>query len=76
MLELLEKQRETAGILFISHDIAALRALCGTVYVMEHGMLTEQGTIQELLEHPKQAWTKEYAAANHPVSMEGWTWTD
>ena len=76
LLELLEKQRETAGILFISHDVAALRALCGTVYVMEHGMLTEQGTIQELLEHPKQAWTKEYAAANHPVSREGWTWTD
>ena len=76
LLELLEKQRETAGILFISHDVAALRALCGTVYVMEHGMLTEQGTMQELLEHPKQAWTKEYAAANHPVSREGWTWTD
>ena len=64
------------GILFISHDVAALRTLCGTVHVMEHGMLTEQGTIQELLEHPKQAWTKEYAAANHPVSREGWTWTD
>ena len=76
LLELLEKQRETAGILFISHDVAALRALCGTVYVMEHGMLTEQGTMQELLEHPKQAWTKEYAAANRPASREGWTWTD
>ena len=58
------------------HDVAALRALCGTVYVMEHGMLTEQGTMQELLEHPKQAWTKEYAAANRPASREGWTWTD
>ena len=76
LLELLEKQRETAGILFISHDVAALRALCGTVYVMEHGMLTEQGTMQELLEHPKQAWTKEYAEANRPASREGWTWTD
>ena len=76
LLELLEKQRESAGILFISHDVAALRALCGTVYVMEHGMLTEQGTMQELLEHPKQAWTKEYAAANRPVNREGWTWTD
>ena len=54
LLELLEKQRETAGILFISHDVAALRALCGTVYVMEHGMLTEQGTMQELLEHPNR----------------------
>ena len=70
------ENRETAGILFISHDVAALRALCGTVYVMEHGMLTEQGTMQELLEHPKQAWTKEYAAANRPVNREGWTWTD
>ena len=76
LLELLEKQKETAGILFISHDVAALRTLCGTVYVMEHGMLTEQGTMQELLEYPKQVWTKEYAAANRPVNREGWTWTD
>ena len=60
LLELLEKQRETAGILFISHDVAALRALCGTVYVMEHGMLTEQGTMQELLEHI----SKTYAGAH------------
>ena len=36
----------------------------------------DQGTMQELLEHPKQAWTKEYAAANRPVNREGWTWTD
>ena len=36
----------------------------------------DQGTMQELLGHPKQAWTKEYAAANHPMSREGWTWTD
>lgn len=76
LLELLEKERETAGILFISHDVAALCALCGTVYVMEHGMLTEHGTMQELLEHPKQEWTKQYAAANRPVNREGWTWTD
>ena len=76
LLELLEQQRESTGILFIAHDVAARRTLCGTVYVMEHGMLTEQGTMQELLGHPKQAWTKEYAAANHPMSREGWTWTD
>ena len=78
ILNLLKKinREKGTGILFISHDVAALRALCGTVYVMEHGMLTEQGTIQELLEHPKQAWTKEYAAANRPASREGWTWTD
>ena len=76
LLELLEQQRESTGLLFISHDVAALRTLCGTDYVMEHGMLPEQGTMQELLGHPKQAWAKEYAAANHPMSREGWTWTD
>ena len=72
-------QRAAAALLLALHPryiLAALRALCGTVYVMEHGMLTEQGTMQELLEHPKQAWTKEYAAANRPVNREGWTWTD
>lgn len=76
LLELLEKQRETAGILFISHDVAALRALCGTVYVMEHGMLTEQGTNAGASGTPKTGVDKEYAAANRPASREGWTWTD
>ena len=75
LLKRMNREKQTS-ILFISHDVAALRTLWGTVYVMEHGMLTEQGTIQELLEHPKQAWTKEYAAANRPVNREGWTWTD
>ena len=55
----------------IEADITKLNAATGW-----KPQIPLEQTIQEILEHPKQAWTKEYAAANHPVSREGWTWTD
>lgn len=76
LLHLLQKQKEKTGILFISHDVEALCTLCSKVHVMEHGQLTEEGTMQELLSHPQREWTKQYAAANKQVSKEGWLWKD
>lgn len=76
LLSLLQKQKEKTGILFISHDVEALCTLCSKVHVIEHGRLTEEGTMQELLSRPKQDWTKQYAAANKKVNKEGWLWKD
>ncbi|HIZ56263.1 MAG TPA: ABC transporter ATP-binding protein [Firmicutes bacterium] len=76
LLHLLQQQKEKTGILFISHDVDALCTLCSKVHVMEHGKLTEEGTMQELLSHPKRDWTKQYAAANKKVDKEGWSWED
>lgn len=76
LLKLLAQQKERAGILFISHDIAALSQQCDRVYVMECGQLTETGTMEELLSNPTCEWTKEYVTADRSVSKEGWTWKD
>lgn len=73
LLDLLAKQ--PAGILFISHDVAALENLCATVHVMENGQITESASMTELLNVPKRAWTKEFAAAWKSPDKEGWTWT-
>lgn len=74
LLELLAKQ--SAGILFTSHDVAALETLCTTVHVMEHGQITESGSMGDLLDNPKQAWTKDFSAAWKSPDKEGWTWMD
>lgn len=74
LLELLSKQ--SAGILFISHDVAALESLCATVHVMESGQITESAPMAELLNAPKRTWTKEFAAAWKSPDKEGWTWMD
>lgn len=74
LLDLLAKQ--SAGILFISHDVAALKRLCSIVHVMESGQITESASMTELLDHPTRAWTKQFAAAWESPNKEGWIWTD
>jgi len=72
LLDLLAKQ--SAGILFISHDVAALERLCSIVHVMESGQITESASMTELLSAPKRTWTKEFSAAWKSPDKEGWTW--
>ena len=73
LLELLSRQ--SAGILFVSHDVAALERLCATVHVMEHGQITESASMAALLHAPKRPWTKAFAEAWKEADREGWIWT-
>ena len=63
LLELLEKQRETAGILFISHDVYVVYEICDRGLVMHRGRIGEQGPVEELYDHPKEDYTKALLAA-------------
>lgn len=76
LLDLLEYQKKNSGIIIISHDVNVLTKLCQNVYIIEHGKFTEYGTPHEILTSPKRSWTKQFAAANHPISKEGWSWKD
>lgn len=44
--------------LFICHDIALVQDFCDRVMVMHHGKIVEMGTTDEVIQHPKQAYTK------------------
>ena len=44
--------------LFISHDLNVVYSICDRVMVMEKGRIIEQGTVDEVYEHPKQAYTQ------------------
>ncbi|MDF3002059.1 MAG: Nickel-transporting ATPase [Bacillota bacterium] len=76
LLNLLQNQVSRSGILMISHDIAALKALCKTVMVMENGAITEKGSMEQLLLSPCRKWTKEFAAAYRLPEKEDWLWTE
>lgn len=76
LLKRLSAEKAGAGILFISHDVAALTALCDQVHVMEHGRITESAPIRQLLARPQQAWTKQFAAAAAFADKEVFTWTE
>lgn len=60
ILELLEELRKERGMsyLFICHDIALVQNFCDRVLVMHQGKIIEEGSPDEIVRHPKDAYTK------------------
>ncbi|OZC55500.1 hypothetical protein CH267_13060 [Rhodococcus sp. 06-621-2] len=51
-------QRDTGmAILFITHDMAIVRALCDRVAVMYAGQVVEQGTVSAVMNQPRHPYT-------------------
>ena len=46
-------------ILFISHDLSAVRGFCDRVMVMKDGKIIDRDTASEILSHPKNTYTAE-----------------
>ena len=56
---LLELQRDLElSYLFISHDLNVIYQICDRVMVMYGGEIIEQGSVDEIYDHPKEAYTK------------------
>ena len=49
--------------LFISHSMPLVRYLCHRVAVLQRGRLVEEGTWQQVCEHPLEAYTQQLLAA-------------
>jgi oligopeptide transport system ATP-binding protein len=49
--------------LFISHDLAVVRAMADHIMVMKDGRLVEQGAPDDVLDHPQEEYTKRLMAA-------------
>jgi ABC-type microcin C transport system duplicated ATPase subunit YejF len=43
---------------FISHDLAVIRAVADEIAVMKDGRIIEQGAASEIVEHPRESYTK------------------
>lgn len=70
------KQCENTGILFISHDTEALKALCSETMVMEEGIITEKNKTSKLFEMPQRNWTKLFVRASTVKEGDEWQWTE
>ena len=65
ILELMRSVCDELGIsfLFVSHDLNVVYQLCDRVMVMKDGRIVEENTVQELFEHPHEAYTRELLSA-------------
>ena len=66
VLLLLADLQKKYGIayIFISHDLAVIRAMAHRVMVMKDGKVVEQGLTQTVLSKPAQAYTQRLLAAS------------
>jgi peptide/nickel transport system ATP-binding protein len=69
VLNLLQDLKQSLGMsyLFVSHDLNVVRLLCDRVIVMRTGRIVEQGTSDQVLGDPQNAYTRELLTAiPHP----------
>jgi peptide/nickel transport system ATP-binding protein len=69
VLNLLQDLKQSLGMsyLFVSHDLNVVRLLCDRVIVMRTGRIVEQGSSEQVLGDPQNAYTRELlTAVPHP----------
>lgn len=57
LLKRLQKERKLS-LLFICHDLALVQHMCQRVLVMYQGKIIEQGTPDEVIQHPREVYTR------------------
>ena len=52
------RQNQQLSILFISHDLALVSSFCDRLYVLYEGTVVEEGETAQVIQNPRQPYTK------------------
>lgn len=76
ILELIAQLTSEHGtaVLFVTHDLAVVRAIASRIYVMRNGCLVEQGHTNDVFTAPREAYTLELLAAVPRPRVENAAW--
>ncbi len=71
VVELLRNLQQAHGLtyLFISHDLAVVRALSDHVVVMKDGRIVEEGDAETIFARPREEYTRRLMAAAFPEAV-------
>jgi ABC-type dipeptide/oligopeptide/nickel transport system ATPase component len=75
VLDLLRElqQRLNIGVILVTHNFGVVADLCDRVAVMQNGRLVEEGSVRDILRHPKEPYTQTLLASmlegKTPMSM-------
>ncbi len=66
VIDLLDGLRRDLGLsyIFIAHDLPVVRDFADRVVVMQEGRIVEEGTVREIFEAPRDAYTRALLAAS------------
>ena len=56
MADICHKKHTSA--IFVSHDLAVIRCLCDRVMIMKDGALVEEGSVEQVILHPREDYTR------------------
>ncbi|WP_017347242.1 dipeptide ABC transporter ATP-binding protein [Pantoea sp. A4] len=56
-------RQQGRGLLIISHDLNLVSQLADEVIVLHHGVVVEQGAVNQVLRHPQHEYTRQLLAA-------------
>lgn len=73
ILKLILEMRDKHGIsvLFITHNIGVVDEICDSVAVMESGKLVETGPVRQVLDNPRENYTKRLLSAEPTLDKIG-----
>ncbi|KKJ76765.1 ABC transporter [Kiloniella litopenaei] len=71
VLAAIKKAIKDTGVaaLYITHDLAVVAQVSDEILVLRHGNMVEHGTVQEIIEAPKEEYTQELVKA-HSITHE------